>query len=94
MKGENDAKIKEVLWLTLKRAKATKKPLIIAKTYKELANWHYLSITSENKDSIYFNDNQALQLFLQTDEKELISMIWRWRVQYWHESSNRAFYIE
>ncbi|AWW00344.1 tetratricopeptide repeat-containing sensor histidine kinase [Arcticibacterium luteifluviistationis] len=73
MKGEDDAKIKEDLWLTLKRAKATKKPLIIAKTYKELANWHFLSISSENNDSIYYYDNQALQLFLQTDEKELIS---------------------
>lgn len=77
MKGEDDAKIKEDLWLTLKRAKATKKPLLVAKTYKELANWHYLSITSENKDSIYFYDNQALQLFLQTDDKELISKAYK-----------------
>jgi two-component sensor histidine kinase len=73
MKGEDDTKIKQDLRATLKRAKATKNPLIIAKTYKELANWHFLSITSENNDSIYYYDNQALQLFLQTDEKELIS---------------------
>ncbi|SOE21758.1 Two-component sensor histidine kinase, contains HisKA and HATPase domains [Spirosomataceae bacterium TFI 002] len=73
MKGEADAKIKEDLWHTLKRAKASKRPLLIAKTYKELANWHYLSVTSENKDSIYYYDDQALQFFLQTDEKELIS---------------------
>ncbi|WP_341225726.1 histidine kinase dimerization/phosphoacceptor domain -containing protein [uncultured Arcticibacterium sp.] len=73
MKGEDDAAIKKDLWLTLKRAKATKKPLTIAKTYKELANWHFLSISSENNDSIYYYDNQALQFFLQTDQKELIT---------------------
>lgn len=38
MKGEDDTKIKDDLWLTLKRAKATKNPLLIAKTYQELTN--------------------------------------------------------
>ncbi len=77
MNGEHDAQIKEELWSTLKRAKATKKPIMIAKVFKELANWHYLSISSENKDSIYFYDNSALQEFLKTDEKELISSAYR-----------------
>lgn len=77
MSGEDDARIKEDLWVTLDRAKASEDPLVLGKTYKELANWHYLSISSENKDSIYYYDNKALQFFLQTDEKELISKAYR-----------------
>jgi len=77
MNGENDAQIKKELWSTLSRAKASKKPIMIAKVFKELANWHYLSISSENKDSIYFYDNNALQEFLKTNEKELISKAYR-----------------
>lgn len=77
MNGENDAEIKRELWSTLSRAQASKKPIVIAKVFKELANWHYLSITSENKDSIYFYDNKALQEFLKTDDKELIGKAYR-----------------
>lgn len=73
MNGETDAQIKNDLWRTLARAKATKKPILQGKVYKQLANWHYLSITSENKDSIYYYDEKALQQFLKTDDKELIS---------------------
>jgi len=77
MNGENDAEIKKELWSTLSRAQAGEKPIVIAKVFKELANWHYLSISSENKDSIYFYDNKALQEFLKTGDKELISKAYR-----------------
>ncbi len=73
MDGETDARIKQDLWKTLSRARATKEALALGKTYEQLANWHYLSITSENKDSIYYYDNEALKYFLQTDDKELIA---------------------
>ncbi|MFS4417313.1 histidine kinase dimerization/phosphoacceptor domain -containing protein [Maribacter sp. 2307ULW6-5] len=77
MTGENDTAIKKELWKILGRAKENKEPLLLAKVYKELANWHYLSISSENKDSIYFYDNKALQEFLKTKDKELISKAYR-----------------
>lgn len=77
MTGENDAQIKKALWATLVRAKATKDPLYLAKTYQQLANWHYLSVGSENKDSIYLYDNQALTFFLKTKENELITRAYR-----------------
>lgn len=77
MNGETDAQIKKDLWRTLERAKATKKPILIGKVYKQLANWHYLSISSENKDSIYYHDELALRQFLKTDDKELISNAYR-----------------
>lgn len=77
MKGETDAQVKLDLWQVLNRAKATKDPLLIAKTYQELANWHYLSVTSEYRDSIYYYDNEALKFFLQTDDKELISKAYK-----------------
>lgn len=77
MSGDNDAQIKKELWQTLVRAKGSKKPVVIGKVFKELANWHYLSISSENKDSIYFYDTKALQEFLKTDDKELISNAYR-----------------
>ncbi|MFD0797959.1 histidine kinase dimerization/phosphoacceptor domain -containing protein [Maribacter chungangensis] len=77
MDGGNDAQIKKELWNTLHRARAMNKPKLLGKVFKELANWHYLSISSENKDSIYFYDNKALQEFLKTEDKELISRAYR-----------------
>jgi two-component sensor histidine kinase len=73
MNGTNDAKIKQELMMTLARAKATHNPLYIAKANQLIASWHYRSISSENKDSIYHYDNQALMFFLKTNEKELIA---------------------
>lgn len=77
MNGTRDVDVKTAAEITLKRAKTTKNPMFVAKAHQQLANWHYLSITSENKDSIYFYDNQALQSFLQTDDKELISKAYK-----------------
>ena len=77
MSGKTDSLLKQNLWGLLKRAKATKDPITIGKTYQQMANWHYLSVTSESNDSIYYYDNKALQSFLQTTDKELISKGYR-----------------
>jgi two-component sensor histidine kinase len=72
MDGKNNAQIKQELSTTLARAKVTNNPLYMAKVYQQLANWHYYSLSSENKDSIYYYDNQALLMLLKTKETELI----------------------
>ena len=77
MTGTTDASIKQDLWKLLARAKTTKDPLYIAKVYQCLANWHYTSLSSEKADSIYFYDQKALMLLLQTGDKELISRAYR-----------------
>nr|MCU0448062.1 tetratricopeptide repeat protein [Microscillaceae bacterium] len=77
MNGPNDAQIKQELMTTLARAKATNQPLYLAKANQLLANWHYRSVSSENKDSIYHYDNQALTFFLKTNKKELIVRAYR-----------------
>jgi two-component sensor histidine kinase len=77
MNGTNDAQIKQELMTTLALAKATNKPLYIAKANQLLASWHYRSVSSENKDSIYHYDNQALTFFLKTNEKELTARAYR-----------------
>lgn len=74
---KNEAQIKQEILTTLARAKATNKPLYIAKANQQLANWHYGSTSSENKDSIYHYDKQALTYFLQTKENELITRAYR-----------------
>ena len=77
MDGKNDLQIKQVLFKTLARAKASNNPLYIAKANQQLANWHYGSTSSEVKDSIYHYDKQALTFFLQTKENELITRAYR-----------------
>lgn len=77
MDGKNDAQVKQDLWTTLARAKAANNPLHIAKVYQQLANWHYNSLSSENQDSIYHYDNQALLMLLKTKDKEFISRAYR-----------------
>ncbi|NJL74742.1 MAG: tetratricopeptide repeat protein [Saprospiraceae bacterium] len=77
MTGTTDTLIKQDLWKLLARAKATKDPLYIAKVYQCLADWHYISLSSEKADSIYFYDQKALILLLQTNDKELISRAYR-----------------
>ncbi|MCU0339668.1 MAG: hypothetical protein MUE30_07275, partial [Spirosomaceae bacterium] len=77
MNGEHDAQIKQALWIVLARAKATNDPLYMAKAYQQLGSWHYRSINSENNDSIYHYDNQALTMLLLTNDKERISRAYR-----------------
>lgn len=77
MDVKNEAQIKQEILTTLARAKATNNPLYIAKANQQLANWHYGSTTSGNKDSIYHYDKQALTYFLQTKENELITRAYR-----------------
>ena len=77
MDGKNDAQIKQEISTTLARAKATNNPLYIAKVYQQFADWHYNSRSSENKDSIYHYDNQALLMLLKTKETKLICRAYR-----------------
>lgn len=77
MTGVYDDQIKQEIWTTIVRAKATNDPLIVAKAYQQMGNWHYLSINSQNKDSIYYYDNQALTQLLKTNDKEQISLAYR-----------------
>ena len=77
MKGETDFQVKKEAEVTLKRAIGSKNPMFIAKANQQLASWHYQSIKSEMKDSIYYYDNEALKYFLKTEDKELISKAYR-----------------
>jgi two-component sensor histidine kinase len=77
MKGETDFHVKKEAQATLTRALGIKNPMFIAKANQQLANWHYQSIKSEKKDSIYYYDNEALKYLLKTEDKELISKAYR-----------------
>jgi two-component sensor histidine kinase len=77
MSGTHDIQIKQEIVHTLERSKATNDPLKIAKVYQQIGNWHYLSTSSQNKDSIFYYDNQALTQLLKTSDKELISLAYR-----------------
>jgi two-component sensor histidine kinase len=77
MSGTHDIQIKQEIVHTLERSKATNDPLKIAKVYQQIGNWHYLSTSSQNKDSIFYYDNQALTQLLKTNDKELISLAYR-----------------
>lgn len=77
MNGKNDKDIKQALFATLARAKATNNPVYMAKANQHMANWHYGSISSENKDSIYHYDYQSLTYYLKTNEKELTTRAYR-----------------
>lgn len=73
MTGPTDPQVKQDVRQTLTRAEATRMPLFIAKAHQQIANWHSGSMSSENPDSIYFHNQKALLLFLQTNDKEAIS---------------------
>lgn len=77
MDSKNDAQIKQDITTTLNRANATKNPLYLAKVYQLFADWHYHSLSSESKDSIYHYDNQALLMLLKTKETQLICRAYR-----------------
>lgn len=77
MNGKNDVQVKQDISATLTRAKAANNPLYIAKVYQQFADWHYHSLSSESKDSIYHYDNQALLMLLKTKETQLIRRAYR-----------------
>ncbi|WP_131458472.1 tetratricopeptide repeat-containing sensor histidine kinase [Jiulongibacter sediminis] len=77
MKGKTDSMIREDLGTLLNKVQKGADPLTLAKTYQEFANWHFLSVYSENNDSIYHYDELALQYLKQTDEKELMAKAYK-----------------
>ena len=70
--GNIDSRIKSDIKTTLELGKPSKKPLLMVKANQAMATWHYQSIKSEKKDSIYYYDNEAFKYLLKTKDKVLI----------------------
>ena len=60
-------------YAALARAKEEGDPATIARAHDLIATWHYYSVTSNDPDSVYFHDRQALRYLQQTDEQEKIA---------------------
>lgn len=54
----------------LERAKKEGDPEQIAEVHKELGNWHYYSVTSNNPDSVLYHDTKVLEYLKQTDNQK------------------------
>ena len=67
--SQRHAETKELAYFVLERAKREGKPEQIAEVHKELGNWHYYSVTSNNPDSVYYHDLQVLTYLKQTDNQ-------------------------
>ena len=68
--SQRHAETRELADYVLERAKKEGDAEQIAKVHKELGNWHYYSVTSNNPDSVFFHDLQVLKYLKQTDNQQ------------------------
>jgi len=68
--SQRHAETRELASYVLERAKKEGDAEQIAQVHKELGNWHYYSVTSNDPDSVYYHDLQVLRYLKQTDNQQ------------------------
>jgi len=68
--SKRHAETKELAFYVLDRAVKEGDPEQIAEVHKELGNWHYYSVTSNDPDSVLYHDTKVLEYLQQTDNQK------------------------
>lgn len=68
--SQRHAGTRELADYVLERAKKEGDPEQIAEVHKELGNWHYYSVTSNNPDSVLYHDTKVLEYLKKTDNQK------------------------